>query len=368
MRVGYSTFAQNYTDWERHNAGDFGRPPKISDSQIYEDELRLADLVEPLGFDSLWTVEHHFTPYTMVPNPTQFLSYMAGRTQHIDFGTMVIVLPWHDPVRVAEEISMLDNLLRGRRVMLGFGRGAGRVEFEGMRVPMGESRQRFLEALEVIRLALREQQFSFKGEFFQIENLSVRPRPRSDDLEERMYCAWGSPTTIEIAARAQLGPLFVPQKSWEEIGAEVVEYNGYRAELGLPEWKPIVCCWAYCAESESQASEIGRQYMDNYGRTATWHYELDDPEHFEKVGGYEHYAKSIRAGADAKLASRAGFSETQIMGTPEQCLEKLRYVKEVANVSEFIGVFLFGGLPVDTAEASMRLFAEKVLPVVQREF
>ena len=263
---------------------------------------------------------------------------------------------------------ILDHLLRGRHMNIGFGRGAGRVEFEGMRVPMGESRQRFLEALEVIRLALRNEQFSYQGEFFQIDNVSVRPRPRSKDLEERMYCAWGSPTTIEIAARAQLGPLFVPQKSWEEIGREVVEFNGYREEMGLPEWKPIVCCWAYCAESESEAQDIGGLHMTNYGQTATWHYELDDPTHFEKVGGYEHYASSIRASGDVQLASRTSFTDTQIIGTADECLERMRYVKEVANVSEFIGVFMYGGMPVDEAEKSMRRFAEKVLPVVQRDF
>ena len=137
MRVGISSFAQNFGDWERHTAGDFDRPPKIPDSQIFDDELRLAELAEPLGFDSIWTVEHHFTPYTMVPNPTQYLAYLAGRTRRVDFGTMVIVLPWHDRVQVAEEISLLDNLLQGRKLNIGLGRGAGRVEFEGLRVPMG---------------------------------------------------------------------------------------------------------------------------------------------------------------------------------------------------------------------------------------
>ena len=93
-----------------------------------------------------------------------------------------------------------------------------------------------------------------------------------------------------------------------------------------------------------------------------------DPTHFEKVGGYEHYASSIRASGDVQLASRTSFTDTQIIGTADECLERMRYVKEVANVSEFIGVFMYGGMPVDEAEKSMRRFAEKVLPVVQRDF
>ncbi len=89
-------------------------------------------LAEPLGFDSLWGVEHHFTDYTMCPDVLQFLTYMAGRTKRVKLGSMVVVLPWHDPMRVAEEISMLDHMSSGR-LILGIGRGAGRVEFDGFR-------------------------------------------------------------------------------------------------------------------------------------------------------------------------------------------------------------------------------------------
>src|SRR5438128_1687166 len=96
---------------------------RISDREVYRHELPLADLVEPLGFDSLWSVEHHFTDYTMVPDVTQFLAYMAGRTQRVSLGSMVVVLPWHDPVRVAEEICLLDIMANGR-LIVGIGRGA----------------------------------------------------------------------------------------------------------------------------------------------------------------------------------------------------------------------------------------------------
>ena len=232
MRIGVSTFAQSYADWQRYAAGAFDEAPRIPDSKIYEEEIHLASLVEPLGFDAIWTVEHHFTPYTMVPNPTQFLAYMAGRTSRVDFGTMVIVLPWHDPVRVAEDIAMLDNLLLGRRRVLGFGRGAGRREFDGLRIAMGESRDRFLESLEIVRAALTSERFSFDGKFHKIGPTCLRPRPRSTDLLERMYCAWGSPGTIPIAANTGLAPLFIPQKSWEEIGQEVVQFNQIRAQRG----------------------------------------------------------------------------------------------------------------------------------------
>src|ERR1700741_5600293 len=81
-----------------------------TDRNVYRNELRFADLAEPWGFESIWGVEHHFTDYTMAPDGPQFLTYMAGRTQRAQLGSMVVVLPWHDPMRVAEEVSMLDSI------------------------------------------------------------------------------------------------------------------------------------------------------------------------------------------------------------------------------------------------------------------
>ena len=114
-----------------------------TDRNVYRNELRFGDLAEPLGFESLWGVEHHFTDYTMCPDVLQFLTYMAGRTTRAQLGSMVVVLPWHDPIRVAEEVAMLDNI-SGGRLILGLGRGAGKVEFDGFRLSMDESRQRFV--------------------------------------------------------------------------------------------------------------------------------------------------------------------------------------------------------------------------------
>jgi len=74
MKVGVTLFFQNYYDWNRYDQKLFDQPSETADSQIYDEELRLGDLIEPLGYDSIWTVEHHHTPYTMIPDPTQLLS------------------------------------------------------------------------------------------------------------------------------------------------------------------------------------------------------------------------------------------------------------------------------------------------------
>src|SRR6058998_2002572 len=136
MRVGMGTVFQNPHD----------RRP---DHEVYTNELRLTDLAEPLGFDSMWGVEHHFTDYTMCPDVLLYLTYFAGRTERIQLGSMVVVLPWHNPLRVAEQVTMLDHMSNGR-LILGLGRGLGRVEFEGFGVNQEDSREIFTEAAQMI--------------------------------------------------------------------------------------------------------------------------------------------------------------------------------------------------------------------------
>src|SRR6201988_740483 len=131
-----------------------------SNASVLAEHLALGDLAEPLGFDSIFALEHHFTGYSMSPAPTQLLSYFAGRTKRVALGTAVIVLPWHDPIRVAEQIALLD-VLCGGRCLFGFGRGAASVEYAGFRIPMEEARPRFAESAQLIRLALSEPEFEW---------------------------------------------------------------------------------------------------------------------------------------------------------------------------------------------------------------
>jgi alkanesulfonate monooxygenase SsuD/methylene tetrahydromethanopterin reductase-like flavin-dependent oxidoreductase (luciferase family) len=173
-------------------AAVFQNPGKqLSDRDVYINELRLADLAEPLGFESVWSVEHHFTDYTMCPDVVQFLSYMAGRTKTLQLGSMVVVLPWHDPMRVAEEVAMLDNL-SGGRMILGLGRGAGKVEFDGFRLSMDESRQRFVESAEMLLAGLESGVCEYHGTYIKQPRAAIRPAPFKT-FRGRTYAAAVSP-------------------------------------------------------------------------------------------------------------------------------------------------------------------------------
>ncbi len=372
MKVGVTLFAQNYTDWDRFEAIEAGAADvpgqRILDAQIYQEQFHLGDLVEPLGFDSLWTVEHHFTPYTMINNPTQFLAYFAGRTTRIDMGTMVVVLPWHDPLAVAEGYVALDHMLNGRNLKLGMGRGLGIREYNGHRVPMEESRERFGESLQVLRTSLSEEWFEYKGEFHNIPRTSLRPRPRpGNTLLDNLYIAWGSPSSMPVAANEGCKPLFIPQRLWEEHVRELGEYNRIRTEVhGWQPERPTVVCWVYCAEDAAQAEAEARQYLPEYGDSALRHYQFLG-EHLQGLKGYEYYAQmaKLRASLPEGTDTAGIYLQNNVWGTPAQCLEKLERINTMMGADDFVAVFSYGSMPVEKAEASMRLFAEKVLPKVQ---
>jgi len=147
----------------------------LSDDEVWQADLHLADLAEPLGFESIWSVEHHFSNYTMCPDVLQFLTYMAGRTKTVKLGSMVLVLPWHDPVRAAEQIIMLDQMSQGR-LILGLGRGTGKIEFDGFRVEMSQARQQFKESAEAILAALETGVMEYDGEYVKQPRIELHLR------------------------------------------------------------------------------------------------------------------------------------------------------------------------------------------------
>jgi alkanesulfonate monooxygenase SsuD/methylene tetrahydromethanopterin reductase-like flavin-dependent oxidoreductase (luciferase family) len=363
MRIGVHFNYQNYTDWERFEAHK-PLPSPVSDQQLYEEELFLGGLVEPLGFDSYWAIDHHFSPYIMTGGALQHLTYFAGQTKRIDFGTMVIVLPWYDPVMIAEHVSVLDNLLQGRRLTLGLGRGAAKREFDAYRIPMDESRDRFSEALEILRKALTQEWFSHEGPFYSVPETTIRPRPRNaQDLVDRMRVAWTSPQTLPIAANAGLGMLMTNQKSWEEYQEDVRGFNATRAGLGWGPIQPTVVVHVSCFDAEEEAWDVIRRHTIEAQLSIQKHYGWKDVERLRHTKGYEQYAKFGEL-LQSKTPEQVGehSARPQAWGTPDQVFAKLRHIQQMTSAEEFVLNFRFGNMPAGTAERSMRLFATEVLP------
>src|SRR5438876_411036 len=225
MRVGMTVVFQNPHDGE-------------ADHTVYADELRLADLAEPLGFDSIWGVEHHFTDYTMCPDVLEFLTYMAGRTKHVKLGSMVVVLPWHDPIRVAEQVSVLDHVSDGRMI-LGLGRGLAPIEYEGFRLDQNEGRNLFIEYAELIMNSL-ERGYMEGGSHTRQPRREIRPAPFKS-FRGRTYAAAVSPESMPIMAKLGVGLLVIPQKPWEAVKQDFEVYHKVWREVNgaTPAPKPL---------------------------------------------------------------------------------------------------------------------------------
>ena len=344
----------------------FQNPGKTrTDREVYENDLGLADLVEPLGFDSIWTVEHHFTDYTMCPDALQFLTWMAARTKHIQLGSMVVVLPWHDPMRVAEQVSMLDNL-SGGRLILGMGRGAGRIEFDGFGVPMNESRERFVESAEMLLKGLEQGYCEYDGDFVQQRKADIRPAPFKS-FKGRTYAAAVSPESSRIMADLGVGLLIIPQKPWKEVDRELANYREIYLEVnGTSAPPPILAGWTYCDENPERAREMARQHIGGYLHTVLEHYEFAKKP-LNDTKGYEYYGniaeKIAQHGEDGFIEF---FMNLQIFGTPDECYNRIIEFTERTGAESFVGVFSYAGMAPDEAENNMRLFSETVLPRLQR--
>ena len=334
----------------------------LSDHEVFEADLALADLAEPLGYQSIWGVEHHFTSYAMCPDILQFLTYMAGRTKTVKLGSMVAVLPWHDPLRLAEQIVMLDHLSSGR-LIVGMGRGTGKVEFDGFRTGMGTARQQFKEAAEAILGALETGVMEYHGEIVEQPRVQLRPAPLAD-FRGRLYSATVSPESAQIMAKLGTGVLIIPQKPWHLVKEECDTYRAtYRAEIGTEPPSPIVAGWTYVDTNADRAEEQARRWIGRYWDSVIDHYEFDRP-HLKNTPGYEFhglmYDRLNVPGGREKMTDF--YVALQPWGTPEQVVSKITAFCQLIGADNFVGVFRFGGMGEAEAEASMRLFAAEVLP------
>ncbi len=368
MRIGATIFCQNYADWDRYEAeergDDVAARPATADRSIFYEEIEMAELADRLGFDSVWTIEHHFTPYTMVTNPLQLLSYLAGVTERVDLGTMVVVLPWHNPVRVAEDIVMLDALLGDRQLLAGVGRGLGRREYGGLGIDQGEARGRFDESVLILKELLSTGRCTFHGEHYQVDDVRLRPQPQHD-LSGSLYCAAGSPETMAIIAANNIRPLLIPTVSLDLTLQGARHFMKLREQAGFEVCDTKLALWVYCAETEAEAQAGSYRYMAEYADSALRHYEMMGT-HFEGLRGYEGYAERAAALRVDATPFVQGFYDRHPWGTPEMVIDKISGLAEQFGTSEVMCVFRYGGMSHAEAERSMQLFAEQVLPEVQR--
>ncbi|HEU4960728.1 MAG TPA: LLM class flavin-dependent oxidoreductase [Sphingomonas sp.] len=351
MHVGYATGFQ-------HQSG-----PGLNDTNFLLEDLDMAVDAVDLGFESLWVTEHHFSDYSISPSPLQSLAYLAGKTKRVKLGTQVIVLPWNDPVRVAEQALWLDNITEGR-LLLGFGRGLGKMEYEGLRVDINQTRQLYREYADLVITAL-ETGVIEGGEITQQPRRELRPRPFKS-FKGRIFGSAGSPESVKTVAELGIGILIINPEPRANLGVDFDTYNKVwsetHGERRQPP-RPLLSGTIFVDESSERAKKLSAEFHRVNFRGAVKNYGMDE-EDFGTSKGNEFY-KSMRITPEKidEMADKMG----QVMpaGNPTEVLEILDRIRAEANLQGFFPHFHFGGMPRAEAQRNMRLFAAKCLPEVK---
>ena len=333
------------------------------DEQVWNEELRLARLATDLGFDCLWSAEHHFNDYSFVPDNLQLMSYLAAACPNIDLGTAAVIIPWHDPLRVAEQAAVLDLLCKGR-LRLGLGRGLARREFAAFRLSMDESRERFDEAAPMIVEALKTGFIEGDGKFYTQPRIEIRPRPKIRFPGPHL-CRSVERGFDQFRRQARRPHRHVRRPALGDAAAE------YRARPrtapqyhGTEPPHPMLTEFVVCGTDLAACEEEARQYQGKFVESNFYHYEFLG-EHFKTVKGYNSYQQKAEIARQTGFEGAvAGFMRAASWGTPDKILRGLEDRRKLIGDFELNVAFRFGGTPLAVAERGLKLFAKEVLPVL----
>ena len=337
---------------------EFPRPPDGDHHDAFTQSFRLVQEAEDLGVASVWLAEYHFNMERVLASPVMIATAIAAKTSTMRIGTAVYCLPLGHPIRVAEEMATLDHISDGR-VELGVGRGTFPNVHEGFNVGFEESRSRFDEFLEIVVAAWTQETFSFHGEHYSCDELTVTPRP---------YQQPHPPITVGVTSAESFPiigamgyPLIVnPSRVFTlaELQAAMAEYRsawkaaGHQGEgkvgLRVPIYVHEDAELAYRNPKESamnSMSRLGERVGSYAGRTGT----LGDwAEQSRRILGMDY---------DDWLRDKV------VYGTPDSVTERLAELEETLGLDQLIYEINYGNLmPDDMQTASLRLFNKKVLP------
>jgi alkanesulfonate monooxygenase SsuD/methylene tetrahydromethanopterin reductase-like flavin-dependent oxidoreductase (luciferase family) len=323
--------------------GARARGGPAGDSEGYHEFIRYVIAAEELGFSSVFLVEHHFTGFGQVSASLNLLSYLAARTEKIRLGTAVVVLPWHNPVLVAEEAATLDLLSNGR-LDFGVGKGYRPYEFSGFCIPQEEATARFDEAIEIIRKAWTTKgRFSYHGKLWHYDNITVEPAPIQQP-HPPFWMGAGSAESIRRAAREGYN-LLLDQIAPIDLIVERVRIFREECERVRRPYDPMMVGVTrglqivHNEDERQRAIQVRRQVLKNIGDLARgpgaerYHHIKDDEDSFE-------------------------LDDAPLLGTPEEIIARLKRL-EAGGVQNVL--FAAPGASV----AGLRTFAEEIMPAFE---
>jgi alkanesulfonate monooxygenase SsuD/methylene tetrahydromethanopterin reductase-like flavin-dependent oxidoreductase (luciferase family) len=340
-------------------------PDDRSASDVFHNEIEQLVEAEQQGYDAVWLAEHHFSRYGIGPAIHLTAAHLAARTSRIRIGTAVTVVPFMHPVRVAEEIAMLDILSHGR-IDWGAGRGYQRHEFEGFGADIEKSHLIFREQLEIILRCWTGERFAWDGEFYQFPEMQVLPTPVQKP-HPPVWIAALSPSTLEWAADngyRVLTDQFAPIYRIEEMRPTYFE-RAARAGVDVAHVELPTLRQVYVGETQARAREEAAPALLWYYRSLARVGSPGGPD--GKLP--ENYSFYRLFGEDGFNPDRdpAGFLDflfenCTVIGDATYCREKIAELQERCRVNHLITWQNFGNLAHEATAASQRRFIEKVAP------
>ncbi len=328
-------------------------PPhhKRSHNELYAEMLEEVAMADQMGFDSAWLSEHHFLDDGYCPSLLLTAAAIAAKTNNIRIGTGVLLLPLHDPIRVAEDAAVADLISEGR-LILGIGLGYRQEEFDGFGRTTKQRRGRMEEGIEILTKSWADEPFSLEGKYYKLENVNVTPKP----VQKPIPIWIGAFTEPAIRRAARIGaPLYIPA-----IGViPIVKYLFDMHSKLLKEYgrnpddfeKPLVREMYISDMNSDQAWEKIKEHVTYTAKGyASWGSMVD------REGNL------LSDPNDPILYDIA--RDQSIIGTPEECIETIKQYKSELPVDNLICRFKFPGISHEETMRSMRLFVEKVLPEV----
>ena len=338
--------------------GSWTEPEASAQSRIFGEMLEQVEYAEEVGFDSIWIAEHHSSRYGICPSLMPLLTHIAARTKKIRIGAGVSVLPFHNPIFLAEESAMLDVLSNGR-LDFGVGRGSADYEYGNFNIDFDTRDVRTQEALDIILGLWNQSNFSYHGEFYQVNDLTIAPWPVQQPHPPVYLAVSRTPASVDVAVSRDL-PILTSFSTPEadnlglfSLYAERCAAAGKEAHLeDMPYFR-----FVYLADDEQAAREYPRESL-------TW---------VRDLGGYRRtltHGDEINVDLDRWRRTRTVEPEsyeseletTAYFGTPEQCVQRIAKLRDEHGIGYFGASMSFGSMEHSKVLRSMELFAKEVMP------
>lgn len=337
---------------------EFQAPAGRSDAAAFAESMAEMQLAEDLGFDAVWLAELHFQKdRSVLSAPLVIASAIATATKRVRIGIAVQVLPLSHPLRLAEDVATVDHLSKGR-LDFGIGRSGLPAHYQGFNIPYVESRDRFLETLDILRKAWTLERFSHKGRYFEFNDVCIMPKPYQQP-HPPIRMAASTRETYPLVGRMGFSLFVAPRTiAVSDLKRFIGGYHAGWAEGGHAGHGDIsVSMPIYVADTDRQARDEAEESTLHFFRSIGRALAKTD------AAAWTNEAREGRAQRLGTLTYDDILREHAIFGSPEAVVDRLIELREDLGFSSISGWMNPGGhIPDARVTRSMRLFAERVIP------